>query len=37
MPIVSLTNVKKNYMLGKVEVPALKGINMEIEEGILFP
>lgn len=33
MPIVKLDNVKKNYMLGKVEVPALKGIDMHIEIG----
>nr|HPG31331.1 ATP-binding cassette domain-containing protein [bacterium] len=28
--IVQLTNVKKSYMLGKVEVQALKGITLEI-------
>ena len=33
MSIVNLKSVKKNYMLGKVEVPALKGIDLRIERG----
>ena len=33
MSIVKLEKVQKNYMLGKVEVPALKGIDLQIEKG----
>lgn len=33
MAIIQLKDVKKNYMLGKTEVPALKGVNFEIEKG----
>ncbi|NIS73922.1 MAG: ATP-binding cassette domain-containing protein [Deltaproteobacteria bacterium] len=33
MGIVELTDVKKTYQEGKVEVPALRGVNLTIEEG----
>jgi len=33
MAIVKLTNVRKVYPLGKVEVEAVKGVNFEIERG----
>lgn len=33
MSVIKLENVKKDYMLGKVTVPALRGINLDIEPG----
>lgn len=33
MAIIKLENVKKNYYLGKTEVPALRGVNFEIGKG----
>jgi putative ABC transport system ATP-binding protein len=33
MGIVELRDVKKTYQEGKVEVPALRGVNLTIEEG----
>ncbi|MBN2738071.1 MAG: ABC transporter ATP-binding protein [Spirochaetales bacterium] len=33
MSIVSLSNVKKNYPLGKTEVKAVKGVSFEVEKG----
>ena len=33
MNIVELTNVKKKYMLGTIEVNALKGVSFSIEKG----
>jgi putative ABC transport system ATP-binding protein len=33
MGIVELTDVKKTYLLGKVEVPAVKGVTFCIEKG----
>lgn len=32
-PIVSIRGVKKNYLLGKTMIPALKGINFDINPG----
>ncbi|MFY0529939.1 ABC transporter ATP-binding protein [Archangium gephyra] len=32
-PIVSLTDVTKTYTLGKVEVPALRGLSLEVYPG----
>jgi putative ABC transport system ATP-binding protein len=32
-PIVKLDNVKKTYRQGSVDVPALRGLNLEIEKG----
>jgi putative ABC transport system ATP-binding protein len=32
-PIVSLTDVTKSYSLGKVEVPALRGVSLEVYPG----
>jgi putative ABC transport system ATP-binding protein len=32
-PIVSLTDVTKTYSLGKVEVPALRGVSLEVYPG----
>ncbi len=32
-PVVALDAVKKTYLLGKVEVPAIKGIDLEIPKG----
>ena len=31
--IITLDNVEKIYQLGEVEVPALKGVNLEVKEG----
>lgn len=31
--LVSVKNVYKNYTLGKTTVPALRGINLSIQEG----
>ncbi len=31
--IVETKNLKKNYLQGKMDVPALKGINLQIKEG----
>src|SRR6266508_1652288 len=33
MPIVSVQNVSKDYMLGKTVVPALREVTLEIEKG----
>lgn len=33
MPITKMENVKKDYKVGKVEVPALRGVTLSIEEG----
>src|SRR4030042_216161 len=32
-PVVEITNLKKTYMLGKVPVEALRGINLKVEKG----
>src|SRR3712207_469594 len=32
-PIVSLTDVTKTYSLGKVQVPALRGVTLEVFPG----
>ncbi len=32
-PVVETTNLKKTYMLGKVLVNALQGVNMKVEKG----
>ena len=31
--VVSIKNVFKNYVTGKLEVPALRGVSLEIEKG----
>ena len=33
VPVVEATNVKKTYMLGKVPVEALRGVNLKVEAG----
>ncbi len=33
VPVVEATNVKKTYMLGKVPVEALRGVNLKVETG----
>lgn len=33
VPVVEATNVKKTYMLGKVPVEALRGVNLTVETG----
>jgi len=33
MPEARMENVEKNYRVGKVEVPALRGVSVRIEEG----
>jgi len=33
MPITKMEKVKKDYKVGKVEVPALRGISLSIDEG----
>jgi putative ABC transport system ATP-binding protein len=36
LPIVEVTNVRKTYMRGDLEVPVLSGINLKIEKGELL-
>ena len=33
MPLLKLENVKKTYHQGKIDVPAIRGISLEIEKG----
>ena len=33
MTIIELTNVRKTYLLGRVEVPAVRGVSFAIEKG----
>ncbi len=33
VPVVEATNVKKTYMLGKIPVEALRGVNLKVETG----
>ena len=33
MPLLELKQVKKIYKLGKIEVPALRGIDLTVDEG----
>jgi putative ABC transport system ATP-binding protein len=33
LPIVEVSNVRKSYLLGNLEVPVLSGINLKIEKG----
>jgi putative ABC transport system ATP-binding protein len=33
MPLMELNKVKKSYQQGKIEVPALRGIDLTVEEG----
>jgi putative ABC transport system ATP-binding protein len=33
LPVVEAVNIKKTYMLGKVPVEALRGVNLRIEKG----
>ena len=33
IPVVEATNVTKTYMLGKVPVEALRGVNLKVETG----
>ena len=33
LPVVEATNIKKTYMLGKVPVEALRGVNLRVEKG----
>jgi len=33
MSLVSLKNVEKTYVVGKVTVPALRGVSMDVDEG----
>ena len=35
--IVRVTNVTKNFKLGKIEVEALKGIDLESPKATIFP
>ena len=32
-PMISVTNIKKDYQLGKTTIPALKGVSFDIREG----
>jgi len=31
--MIKLTNIKKNYILGKTELPILKDIDLDIKDG----
>jgi putative ABC transport system ATP-binding protein len=33
LPMVEVSNVRKSYLLGSIEVPVLSGINLKIERG----
>ena len=33
MPIAQMDNVLKKYKIGKIEVPALRGVSVSIAEG----
>jgi putative ABC transport system ATP-binding protein len=33
MPMISIENIHKSYLMGKEAVPALRGVSLEIEEG----
>ncbi|MFG0326420.1 MAG: ABC transporter ATP-binding protein, partial [Phycisphaerales bacterium JB037] len=33
MPLISATNVHKTYRLGRVDVPVLRGADLEVEKG----
>ena len=33
LPIVEVSNVRKSYVLGSLEIPVLSGINLKIERG----
>lgn len=35
MPLIQLNNITKNYRLGELNVPVLKGVSLEIERGEL--
>ena len=35
-PIVIAENLKKVYRVGKVDVPALRGVSLEVQEGELL-
>src|SRR5438270_13935370 len=32
-PIIEVTDVRKNYHVGKVDVPALRGVSFQVERG----
>jgi len=36
MPLISVQNVSKDYRLGDQMVPALRGVSMDIEEGVFL-
>ena len=33
MPLIEMTDIKKDYQLGDTIVPALKGVDLTIEKG----
>jgi len=33
MALVEITSLKKSYRVGEIDVPVLKGIDLEIDEG----
>jgi putative ABC transport system ATP-binding protein len=33
LPIVEVSNVRKSYQLGSLEIPVLSGINLKVEKG----
>jgi putative ABC transport system ATP-binding protein len=33
LPIIQVEDLRKNYRLGKVDVPALRGVNIRVEQG----
>ena len=33
LPIIEVSNVRKSYLLGSLEIPVLSGINLKIEKG----
>jgi hypothetical protein len=37
LPVVEAIDVKKTYMLGKIPVEALRGVNLKVETETSFP
>ncbi len=37
MPLVEVAELEKSYRVGEMDVPVLRGIDLQIEEGSLWP